>query len=180
MLRKMYDQSKLFTFALSAWGLGVLFILLYLSNIIGEITPTQNYLPKIDLFDKIDNYLFIRITINNLAVGFTIAILGYLSGGVASILIIFWNGVLFGILLFSGFQLNIPQIILIKNICFHGPIEIIGLCMFGAIGLKGSAIYKNIFFNKQITFNNLPKFKEFIIPTLLIIIAAFIESKIIV
>lgn len=118
--------------------------------------------------------VFQKIFVNNIIVGLLISIGGYFSYGILSFLILFWNGLSLGSLITIFHNLKVSVIEFISMLAFHGLTEFYALILFGIIGMKGVNFYKRIFNSNTIMINL--KFKEFVLPTLLIFISAIIET----
>lgn len=91
---------------------------------------------------------FLDIFLNNLIVGFILSIFGFLSGGLITIIVLFWNGYILSIIF--NLALNLLETKEILYYSKHIPIEIIGLILFSSIGFKGFLFYKDVFFQKKI------------------------------
>ena len=57
----------------------------------------------------------------------------------------------------------------------HAPLEIFALTLFSVIGFKGFFFYKKIFLKEDNLNIVIPKPKDFLVPTILLFIASFIE-----
>lgn len=117
---------------------------------------------------------FLDIFLNNLTVGIILSIFGFLSGGIVTIFVLFWNGYILSIIFNMAFNL-----IEIKEILYyskHIPLEIIGLLLLSSIGLRGFNFYREAFFRKKINLNIIPKSNEFVLPVILLFIASIIET----
>ena len=136
-------------------------------------------------YNKIDNgsfteiktidtgYLFVDIFVNNLIIGFMLSILGFISGGLVTTVILFWNGYLISIIYDIAFSiLTIEDILYFSK---HVPIEIFALILFAKIGIEGFFFYRRIICNNKIEFKKMPKFNEFILPIILLFTASIIE-----
>jgi uncharacterized membrane protein SpoIIM required for sporulation len=166
----MYQSKHIYYFCISAFsiisGFGLSY---YIENSMDGMDLIKNS-QGIILFRK---EIFCGIFFNNTLVGLLISLLGFLTGGFASIIILFWNGVIIGGLLKShGIQdAAIPYFI------YHGIFEITALLGFGVVGLKGWDFYVNLFKNNEIKIQfhkNL-----FIYSLILLFISAIIETLLI-
>jgi uncharacterized membrane protein SpoIIM required for sporulation len=117
---------------------------------------------------------FLDIFLNNLIVGLILSIFGFLSGGLITIIVLFWNGYILSIIF--NLALNLLETIEILYYSKHIPIEIIGLILLSSIGFKGFLFYKEVFFQKKINLKIIPKSNEFILPVSLLFIASIIET----
>lgn len=157
----------------------ILSILVILSGIfLGYfVTPIKNVDYEIDVsgnFFKTLNFDFIKIFINNLTVGLLLAIGGYFTSGILTILILLWNGVVLDSLFTLFHNLNISLELFISMFIIHGIPEFYGLILFSSIGYKGYKFY-DIFLKTGKLEINL-KIKEFKYPILLLTFAAIIET----
>lgn len=120
------------------------------------------------------NKNFFQIFLNNLFIAFLLSVLGFLSGGILTILILFWNGYLLSIVYSEAFHsLTFTDILYYSK---HIPLELFALMLFSNIGYKGFYFYKEFFINKNISVNYLPKMSNFLLPICLLFISAVIES----
>ncbi len=121
------------------------------------------------------NFVFPSILINNLIIGLISSLLGFITGGFLTIAIFLWNGFLLGLilrgLLASGGSLHL--------IFLHGSVEIWAFCLFGSIGLRSIYFYKGLLVHKVFSSELLPQPREFIMPIILLTIAASLEAIII-
>ncbi|SFH85091.1 stage II sporulation protein M [Halpernia frigidisoli] len=133
----------------------------------------NSFRPKKNIYGD-TNKNFFQIFLNNLFIGFLLSILGFLSGGLLTILILFWNGYLLSIVYSMAFySLNITDILYYSK---HIPIELFALMLFSNIGYKGFYFYKDFLINRNLTKTYLPKISDFIIPISLLFISSIIES----
>jgi uncharacterized membrane protein SpoIIM required for sporulation len=141
--------------------------------------------PIIDKFELLPpkniNYatVFIYIFSRNLTVGLMLSFLGFITGGSLTILILLYNGIAFGMFLKSIFNNYLcPYDMILKHIIPHAFTEILGFCLFGAIGLKGFNFYKCILMESSLNLILIPKLKEAFLPTFLLFFSAIIETVI--
>jgi uncharacterized membrane protein SpoIIM required for sporulation len=159
-------QNLFFCFIFIISGLLLSF---YLTNNIANIDIPENH--KIIIAFKID--VFCKIFFNNLLVGILISVLGFITGGLLSALILFWNGIIVGELL-KSYTINgsvIPFFI------YHGVFEITAFLCFGIIGMKGLDFYVNLF-KYNILKVYFPK-NLFLYSTIALFIGAIIETLLI-
>lgn len=117
---------------------------------------------------------FLDIFLNNLIVGLILSVFGFLSGGLITIIVFFWNGYILGIIYNMAFKILETQEILYYS--KHILPEIIALILLSSIGYKGFFFYEEAFFQKKINLNKIPKIKEFVFPVFLLFIASIIET----
>ena len=158
--------------------LSLLFFLLgcVLSIISYDLTvDTKLQAKSIQIFNK--SHAFLEIFKNNLFVGLLISIGGYLSGGILSVIILFYNGYLLADLIQSALILEIPQTEIIYGLIYHAPIELLAFFLLGSFGFKGFNFYKTLFFRNQIRHEWMSSVYALLIPTFLLALAASIESN---
>ena len=167
---------------LSFWLIG--FLIGYYSNADKSIKPDISSKEKIEfaispdsislgLFN-IDN-IFWNILINNLNVAFFVSIVGFLTGGLITMLIFIWNGIIVGIIIRNAILMKMTTEFILYGFVYHGPIEVFALLWFGTIGLDGFLFYKTVFSKNRILLPSLTRSKFLIIPFGLLIISAYIE-----
>lgn len=123
--------------------------------------------------------LTLSIFTHNMMVALVISVAGYLTGGILTIIGLIWNGFLIGTIMETAFvnHLTILQILLGL---IHAPFEIGAFLWFGALGLKGLQNLNRVLHDQPVTLRNHPKPKEFVMPSILMTVAAVIESVLIV
>lgn len=153
-------------------------LVLFLGLIISYCLSDNNYtIQPYDISGIIhfDVSVLLKIFLKNIFVGFSIAACGFITGGLASMLILFWNGMLVGIILKTY---NIQNEIL-PYFIYHGIFEITAFVCLGIVGLNGIDFYVNLF---KYNFLKIPvKFFEklFIFALISLSIAAIIETLLI-
>lgn len=86
-------------------------------------------------------YLYLDIFLNNLLICLFIAFFGFLSGGVITLIVIFWNGYLLSMFMKTGYSLmQLSDFIYFSK---HIPLELISIFMFANFGLGGGDFSKN-------------------------------------
>lgn len=120
---------------------------------------------------------FIVIFTNNLIVGLLLSLGGYLSGGLLSIIILFWNGFFLSEIIQISIALAIEMDTILYSLIYHAPLEIYSFLLFSSVGIRGFYIVKDIYLNKNKGALSLPKITEFIPPTFILFISAIIESN---
>jgi uncharacterized membrane protein SpoIIM required for sporulation len=121
--------------------------------------------------------VFFFLFSNNLKVGLLITTLGFLTGGIASFIIFFWNGYTLGILIKSLYSTyNEPNLIIFNHLLPHAFTEILAFCLFGCIGFKGFYFIRHLFRESELSFQLLPRITEFYLPIILLIVSALIET----
>lgn len=117
---------------------------------------------------------FLDIFLNNLIVGLIISVFGFLSGGLITTVVLFWNGYILSIVYSMAF--NILEIQEILYYSKHIPLEFIALILLSSVGYKGFFFYKEAFIQKKLNLNLIPKVNEFALPVSLLFIASIIET----
>lgn len=130
---------------------------------------------EINIIEK-DNSFLIIFT-NNLIVGVLLSLGGYLSGGLLSFIILFWNGFFLSEIIQTSTVLAIKIDTLLYSLIFHAPLEIYSFLLFSSIGIRGFYIVKDIFRNKNLGALTFPKTNQFIPPVIILFISAIIESN---
>lgn len=121
----------------------------------------------------------VGLFINNLLVGSMLVLSGWLSAGSLSCIISLWNAFLIGMLLKTAATLGISKLLILNKIIWHGSLEIVGLIIFGAIGLQGFTVINAILNNKPITFPFKEIRKYAFIATTILFAAAVVEDLVI-
>lgn len=117
---------------------------------------------------------FFDIFINNLIVGLILSVFGFLSGGLITIVVLFWNGYILSIIYgFATQLLNYQEILYYSK---HIPLEFLAFILLSSIGFKGFLFYKKTYTQKKPDLERIPKLKEFILPITLLFIASIIET----
>lgn len=142
----------------------------HIKNINYNIDVTGNFFKTLNF----DLNVFVKIFKNNLIVGVLLSLGGYFTSGILTVLVLLWNGIILGSVFTLFHNLNISLELFISMFIIHGIPEFYGLILFSSIGYKGYKFY-NSFFNTG-KFNIDLKIKEFKYPTLLLILAAIIET----
>jgi uncharacterized membrane protein SpoIIM required for sporulation len=145
----------------------------YFSNDVEVKIPIDTMLRDNDPTGAFFLTVFYKVFLNNVIVGLLLSLAGYFSGGILTLLILFWNGIALG----TTLSLYILDASLLNFFIYHGPIELLGLFLFGTIGLRGWKLYFTMF--KQKNFCIEIKFYELVVPTTIILVAALIEAYLI-
>jgi hypothetical protein len=168
-----YKFLNLALFIAVCWVFGMIlgFHLINVQVISCEKTPYfVEYKPLTDSLKD-----FIYILSNNLFVALVFSVVGYVTFGTASVICSIYNGFLFSIHI--GAFLNKYSFCSLYKICMHVPSEILAFIYFGIAGLVGLHNLGNIMKEKEYEFwHLLPKLRFFILPLLLLVLSAIIES----
>lgn len=171
----MKYKSELFSLFIFVFGMVLAFM------VISNQTPSTDgaALPNINMdeiaahFD-IGTYPFITILFNNLLVALLIIGLGFITGGAGALIILFFNGYLFGLICSLGFSLMDTTTLILKLL--HGPTEILAFILCSAIALRGFRFYQALLKRQVFQTSLIPNVKELLLPIILIVCSALIES----
>jgi len=116
---------------------------------------------------------FLDIFLNNLFVAFLLSVLGFLTGGLLSSIILFWNGYLLGIIYSVAFYtLPLSDIIYSSK---HVPTELYALIAFSTIGFQGFRFCRDLIVHGKISKQYIPGIKKVLLPTILLFISSILE-----
>ncbi|MBN2596395.1 stage II sporulation protein M [Labilibaculum sp.] len=167
------NKLKPLALCLSLFSIGIIIGELLSTPVDSQTIQTPKTLIEIQSFNF---EAFFNILSNNLLVAFCLSILGYLTGGIMSCLVLIWNGVIIGLI--TPKNLNTGNFFnFIEYFIYHGVIEILAFFLFAIIGMKGFYFYKKLMTYQSLP--SLPHWKEFTLPLSFLIIAAVIESYLI-
>ena len=164
-----------------------LFILFVLSIVIGWYIGHILYsVPKNHVGDNVANLpSFRKIFFTNYLIAIVLVFLGYLSGGIITVLIIIING------FSTGYGINYTDISklggftgITYKLIFHAPLELFALFLMGSIGLRGFDLLKGIiktndFSNCKIVISEQMGYQYFV-GSILLLIASYIENLVII
>lgn len=158
--------------------------LAFLFFLLGVLYSYFNFNP-VFLMGSVDNELsiiekehsFFIIFLNNLSVGLLLSLGGYLSGGLLTVSVLFWNGFVLTEIILTSMTLEIGGYFILYSLIFHAPLEIYSFLLLSSIGMKGFRIIKKIILNKDLNSMSFPKYKQFIPPLIILFISAIIESN---
>jgi uncharacterized membrane protein SpoIIM required for sporulation len=162
----MYKSKHLYNLFICIGALFVGFFLSYGITKANIISPVKE-IKHIGIFDII---VFCKILFKNLIVGGFNSVFGYFTGGLFSIVVLFWNGMLIGIIIKST-PIESP---VIPYFIYHGFFEIMEFIFFGLIGLKCFDFFVNLFKRDTIRFNFSKRL--FLFSIIVLFIAAVIET----
>ncbi|MEY4048533.1 MAG: hypothetical protein RL284_2084 [Bacteroidota bacterium] len=162
-----------FSLCVFSWFLGV-----YLSSLIEYVIPyvSKHYISQYDSMQFVEIFFYLLKT--NGLVGLIISYLGYLTAGFITILILLFNGYLFGLSFFPFLKMPIMEqekYALLCKLFGHVPFEITAFCLFGIVGLTGFDWFVNLFNDKDLGLS-LPRPKSLILPFAFLLIATILES----
>jgi uncharacterized membrane protein SpoIIM required for sporulation len=152
--------------------MGALFVGFLLAYSITE-TGVTTHIRDIKHVGTFEFTIFYKILFKNLIVGVLISVFGYFTCGLFSIVILFWNGMLIGIIIKS----NPIDSSIIPYFVYHGFFEITAFLCFGLIGINGFCFFVNLFRKNIIQFD----FSKtlFFFSVIVLFIAAIIETLLI-
>ncbi|MGY0426046.1 MAG: hypothetical protein ACWIPI_04345 [Polaribacter sp.] len=119
-------------------------------------------------------YNYVNIFVTNLVVGFVLSIIGFLTGGMLTLLILLWNFLLLW-LIYASVISNHYNIGIILYFSKHLPIEIYAFALFSIIGFRGAKFYKKLIVSNELDTKLFPSIKEILIPSLLLFLSSLIE-----
>lgn len=125
-------------------------------------------------------YAFRQILLTNLLLGVLVSVVGFVTAGIVTATVFLWNGFLLGLVIMKYTFVTEEPMLLMRDLFLHGSFEMLGLLWFGAYGFLGWPFVKSVFFtNEGTSASKLPQIRDFLPPTLLLFIAAFIEAIIV-
>ncbi|MCE4217872.1 stage II sporulation protein M [Aquirufa antheringensis] len=121
--------------------------------------------------------LFFFLFLTNLRVGLLIVVFGFITGGLASIIVFGWNAFSLGLLINSIFSTyKNPFLVLQEHLLPHATTEIAAFYLYACVGLEGYHFFKKMVANSEFTIELIPSPRFLIIPSGLLVISALIES----
>ncbi|MEM9819469.1 MAG: stage II sporulation protein M [Bacteroidota bacterium] len=168
-------KSELFSLFIFLLGMVLAFVVISNSTAMMEGTamPRVNVDEILERFDP-GAYPFITILVNNLLVALLILGLGFITGGAGALIILFFNGYLFGLICVLGLSSMDPFTFVIKLL--HGPTEIFAFILCSAMALRGFRFYRALLEKQVFQTHLIPNKKELLLPIILIVCSALIES----
>lgn len=119
---------------------------------------------------------FFSIWVANLSVALILSYVGYFTGGVATLLVSTWNGVLVGVSLHIFYtKVQTSHFSLLFQLFGHLPFEVVAFCWFGSFGLRGWQLVYSILKESDIELQ-LPNLKQVANPLICLTIAALFEN----
>lgn len=155
------------------WIFGV-----FLSSYLKYEVPVSNQveISEFKLMSFFEAFFYILKT--NILVGLLSCYLGYATAGFITIVILIFNGYIFGIAMFLFFKLyqsEIYEFNILLKLFGHVPFEIIALCLFGMHGLSGFSFIKNFIYKNEILIET-PRLNSILIAVTLLTFAAVMET----
>lgn len=127
-------------------------------------------------FDFDFNVLF-YLLVNNFTVAILLSLGGYFTGGVLSVLVLFWNGFNLGCYLSTYNCTGLSIFEFSKYFIFHGIPEFFSFVLFATIGFSGIKLYKNLLKNQEVKVHL--DYRNFIAPSAILATAALVEGYLI-
>ncbi len=138
---------------------------------------TVNTEVKVSFYESMEafrGYEFIGIFLHNIVVGILLSVVGYFTGGFLTSVVLIWNGFLVALVYNMGiYQLPLDSILYASK---HAPIEVYAFLMFADFGLQGRFFITKILKHNEIDFSLIPNYRKLLFPTILLIVAAFLET----
>ncbi len=122
--------------------------------------------------------IFFYLLKTNTIVGLIVCYIGYITGGFITILLLLFNGYLFGLSLFPFLKMPVSEqekFALLCKLFGHVPFEITAFCLFGMIGLTGFDWFVTLFNDKNLVLS-IPRPKSLILPFTFLLIASILET----
>jgi Stage II sporulation protein M len=172
------NSKTLRLICLLSWILGVIICIVLYKSVILNIKPIEVKpfsinvnLIKLNYFDR-----FIKIYSHNLSIGLLLFIGGFITGGFISLVILIYNGFISTSIIINAILAGKGIVYFIKNLLLHGFFEIASFIEFGSLGLYGFIFWKLFIKSQPVNIRDLITIKKIIIPFLLLLFAALIES----
>ncbi len=168
-------KNKCIAFAFFVLGI----VLFFISKDTSQLPiNTPNIEAKISFFESMEafkGYEFIGIFLHNIVVGILLSVVGYFTGGFLTSVVLIWNGFLVALVYNMGiiYQLPLDSILYASK---HAPVEVYAFLVFADFGLQGRIFITKIFKHNEIDFSLIPNYRKLLFPTILLIIAAFLET----
>nr|WP_315170238.1 stage II sporulation protein M [uncultured Flavobacterium sp.] len=163
---------KLYILSLSIFLSG--FILCLITYDVQSVYTYSYNFTHSDINNFNTGFLFVDIFINNIILCLIISILGFISGGILTIVLLFWNGYLLAIFLNAGFSdLSLYELMFLSK---HIPLEIFSILLFAKFSFNGFFFYRSIIIEKKIKFISKREIINLIYPIILLFFSSIIET----
>ena len=91
---------------------------------------------------------FLDIFLNNFFLCLILSFIGYFTGGLLTLILLFWNGYIIAMIYNLAFRvIALNEIVFLSK---HLPFEILAIILFSEFGLNGFHFYKKIIIDKKI------------------------------
>lgn len=100
---------------------------------------------------------------------------GYISYGIIPCVVLLYNGYIIQMLI-NHMLTVLDMDELFYNYFLHAPFEVLALLLYAAIGLNGITLYHSLWKEDTKALKNIIQLRALILPTVLLFIAAIIES----
>jgi uncharacterized membrane protein SpoIIM required for sporulation len=158
--------------------LGLIGVLSYFIGFFYDLPQIGHKELFIELRKNVNHWeIFIFLFFTNLKVGLLILLVGYITGGIASVIVFTWNSFSLGMLI-SGINSSFsnPSIIIEKQILPHAVTEILAFFIWTYLSFEGIPFIRKIVVNSEFAIELIPSPKLLIVPTGLLALSALIES----
>ncbi len=167
-------KNKCIAFAFFTFGI----ILFLISKDTSQIpTSAENFEVQASFYDSMEafkGYEFFGIFLHNIVVGILLSIVGYFTGGFLTSIVLIWNGFLVALVYNMGiYQLPLGTVLYASK---HAPVEVYAFLVFSDFGLQGRFFIAKILKHNEIDFSLIPNYRKLVFPTVLLVIAAFLET----
>lgn len=120
---------------------------------------------------------FAKIFLNNFIVGILLSIVGFLTGGVLSVVYLIFNGFFITNSIMLALITGNPTAEIISLLIYHAPFEIVALIWLSVIGLGGFSFYRKILKSDYIDKLQIKtSLRQLLYPNLLLLFAAIVET----
>ncbi len=120
---------------------------------------------------------FAKIFLNNFIVGILLSIVGFLTGGVLSVVYLIFNGFFITNSIMLALITGNPTAEIISLLIYHAPFEIVALIWLSVIGLGGFSFYRKILKSDYIDKLQIKtSLRQLLYPNLLLLFAATVET----
>lgn len=140
----MFSKSKYYLIALSIFLLGC-FLGLFLG--LHETKPALKLKPGVLIASQMKFTTCLMIFKRNLFVAFLLVFGGIISFSIITILVLFWNGILFGLSISETYNDQVVFLNYIRIFYPHAVTEILSFLIFSAIAFKGRLAIVNYITN---------------------------------
>jgi uncharacterized membrane protein SpoIIM required for sporulation len=158
--------------------LGLIGVLSYFIGFYFDLPQIGHKELFIELRKNVNHWeLFIFLFFTNLKVGLLILLVGFITGGIASVILFTWNLFSLGMLI-SGINSSFsnPLIVIENQILPHAVTEILAFFIWTYLSFEGIPFMRKIVINSEFAIELIPSPKLLIVPTGLLALSALIES----
>jgi uncharacterized membrane protein SpoIIM required for sporulation len=158
--------------------LGIVGLSFYIIGYQYKLPPSEVKETYLVMKKNVDHWeMFFFLLLTNLRVGLLIVFLGFITGGLASIIVFGWNAFSLGLLINSIFSTyKNPFLVLQEHLLPHAISEIAAFYLYAYVGLEGIQFFKKIVANSEFKAELIPSLQVLIIPSGLLVLSALLES----